>query len=315
MNQMNRLILLLLTITTHTLCASAQQVVFQNEGNWSAVSLQAIDSIRLAEPPVLDVYLKGRTVSLSADIASFDITIPDTLEIIFEENHVLVHNPRLEVIGVAADGADVTVTATDLHPFVCRVTGSSSDGRLVIDSDTTLTLVLDGLTLSSQKASAVSIPRKQKATVALAEGSVNTLSDAATYQTDSTDTSNGCLYARGSLTITGGGTLGVTGNSRHAISSGKNITVEDGHIIINGAVKDGIHCDKLRMEDGSINLSMNTDASKGIKCKEDFTMTGGCITGEAKGGVVIEDGETFLLLAAEEQRHLPDGGRRDCPAP
>ena len=240
----------------------------------------------------MDVFLKNRMVTLMADSTFWNRLVPDTLVISFHGDTVSIHNPRLDCIQTKVNGADVFVTASGHRPFVCLATGSSNNGRLVIDSDTTVTLVLDGLNLASQKASAISFPQKQKARIVLADGTVNSLSDAATYQTDSTDTSNGCLYAKGSLIFTGSGTLGVTGNSRHAISTGKNITLEDGHLIIYNTVKDGLHCDKLLMENGAIELHLATDATKGIKCKDVFTMTGGCIEGKATGNVVIQEGET-----------------------
>lgn len=86
-------------------------------------------------------------------------------------------------------------------------------------------------------------------------------------------------------------------------------------------MKDGLHCDKLLMEGGTIDLHLATDASKGIKCKESFTMTGGSITGEATGNIIVENGETtyctllksngtFTMQGGEMTlRHLGEGGR------
>ena len=321
MRRGNRWIIILLVITMHTLCASAQQVVFAHGNSWSATTVGAIDSIKIGHPPMLDIYFNDRVVSLPADSTFWNIAVPDTLSIYFHDDSVSICNPRLDCLQVDTDGADVTITATGRRPFVCMAKGNSNDGRIVIDNDTTFTLVFDGLSLASQKASAVSLPQKQEARIELVNETFNILSDAATYQMDSTDTSNGCLYSKGSLVITGGGTLGVIGNSRHAISSGKNITVEDGHLIIYNTVKDGIHSDKLQINGGTIDLLIGTDASKGIKCKDSFTMTAGHIVGEATGNVVIEDGETSYCSLLKSGgifqmdggditlKHQGDGGR------
>lgn len=310
MERLYRIVLVLLAMSMHTLWASAQRyVVFAHDNNWLATPVEAIDSITFSQPPMLDVFFGNRKVMVLADSAFLIQDVPDTLSICYQDESVTIYNPRLGHIQTDVNGANVAITATGHQPFVCKATGKSSNGRLVIDSDTTFTLVLAGLTLASQKASALSIPQKQKATIVLADGTFNTLSDAVTYQADSTDTSNGCLYTKGSLTITGGGTLGVTGNNRHAISSGKNITVEDGHLIIYNTVKDGLHCDKFQINGGTIDLHLATDASKGIKCKDDFTMTGGRIIGEATGNVVIEDGETsYCSLLKSGGAFKMDGG-------
>lgn len=275
------------------LSSSAQQhAVFIHGDNWSAARKDAIESIVVRQPPLIDVYMKGKKVSLLADSTYWNRTIADTLYVTYQEGRVSIRNPRLESIQIDVRGADVYVSATNDIPFVCKATGNSIDGRLIIDSDTTFTLVLAGLNLTSAKGSAICLPQKQKARIELAEGSENTLADAQNYQVDSTDTSNGCLFSRGSLVFTGTGALGVTGNSRHAVSSSKNIVIENGHLIIHNTQKDGIHCDRLKMEGGKVTLHLPTDATKGIKCKEAFAMSGGCIDGEATGNVIIEDGET-----------------------
>lgn len=292
MKRLNRLILLLFAMLMHVFNALAQQVVFAHDNNWSAAPIQTIDSIKILQPSMLDVFFKDRTLAVKTDSMFWNRSLPDTLYIYFFDDEVIIQNPRLDQILVASNCAEVKVIAPKCQPFVCVATGSSIDGRLIIDCDTTFTLVLAGLALSSQKASAISITQKHKAKIVLADGTFNTISDATVYQADSTDTSNGCLYAKGSLTFSGSGTLAVSGNNRHAISSGKNIIVEGGHIIISNTLKDGLHSDKLRIDDGTVELHLTTAASKGIKCKEDFTMTGGCIMGEAMGDVVIEDGET-----------------------
>lgn len=302
--------ILVLLLTIHTLCVSAQNsVVFMLSDGWSAIPCHLIDSIVVTQPPELDLFVNGRGISLRPDTILWNRTVPDTLEVLYEGNGVTVHNPRLDCISVEVNHADVTITSTGKCPLICMATGSSNDGRLVVSSDTTCTLVFSNLNLASQKASAISLPQKHKTKIVLSDGTTNILSDATTYLTDSTDASNGCLYAKGSLTFTGSGTLGITGNNRHAISSGKNISIVDGHLIIYNTMKDGLHCDKLRMDDGIVGLHLATDASKGIKCKEDFTMTGGRIMGDAKGNLVIKDGETsYCSLLKSDGTFLMEGG-------
>jgi hypothetical protein len=232
-------------------------------------------------------------VSVHTLSASFLYNVPDTIVIDYRDDEVRIFNPRIDYFQITADKANVTVTSTGGQPFVCRATGNSSDGRLVIDADTTLTLVLDNLNLASQQASAIYLRQKQQATIELPAGTISSLQDAPDYHpADTTESANGCLYVRGSLNVIGEGSLTVTGNNRHGIVSGKNIIVEDAHLIINNVVKNGIHCDKFTLFSGDIGLTLANDASKGIKAKENISILGGQIEGEATGGITIADDDT-----------------------
>lgn len=236
-------------------------------------------------------------------------TIVDTLCINYQEDKVNIANPCPGKIQISMSQADVTIVSTNKYPLVCIATGNCEDGRLVINSDTTVTLILADLHLSSQKASAISFPQKEKARVELRNGTTNTLSDATIYQYEKTDSSNACLYSRGSLTFAGEGTLEITGNYRHAIASSKNINVEDGHIIVNNVVKNGIHCDKFTMKKGLVDLFLQNNASKGIKTKEELNIIGGSINGDASGDITIENGDVSYcaILKSDSLLSISDG--------
>ena len=273
--------------------AAGWSVVFVKGSNRSAIPVSIVDSIKPTIYGCFDVFSKGHAISVPSDWVTATTDVSDTIVIDYHESGVSIFNPRLDLFHVVAERAAVSITSAAGRPFVCRATGSSGDGRLVVDADTTMTLVLDNLELSSRTASAICLRQKQKATIVMPEGTASTLMDAADYHpADSTETANGCLYARGSLVFTGEGSLAVTGNYRHGIASGKNITVEGGRLIINDAVKNGIHCDKFTLQGGGVSLTLSHDASKGIKAKEEINIKGGQIEGEATGGLTIEGGDT-----------------------
>lgn len=295
----------------HVLIASAQwNAVFVKGNHRSAIPVSMVDSIKPTASSSFVVFIKERIISVPSEWMTFSNHVSDTIVIDYHENEVSIFNPRLDLFTVTADKANVSITSKSGHPFVCRATGSSSDGRLVVDADTTITLVLDNLSLASQQASAIYLPQKQKAVVVLPAGTANALQDAADYHpADSTETANGCLYARGSLTFTGDGSLSVTGSYRHGIVSGKNVTVEDGHLIINNVAKNGIHCDKFTLQGGEVSLTLANDASKGIKTKEEINIKGGQIEGVATGGLIIDNGDTSYntLLKSDGTMNVSGG--------
>lgn len=286
---------LLLMLRLASTVMAQERIVFVHEQNHSAFPVCLIDSITVPEPYLFQIYTSGQNTPLvvPADSALFHIHLPDTLLLNYHEGGVNVCNPRLESIDVQRQGSNVTVRSHGAEPLVCMATGACRDGRLIIDADTTCTLQLSGLQLSSNMGSAIYLRQKQKAEIVLADGTVNMLNDAHKYTpSDTTDTSNACLYAKGSLNFSGAGTLNVYGNYRHAIASGKNISVEDCHINILTTQKDGIHCDKYKQKGGTVNLHLTQTATKGFKTKEEFELKGGRIEGEATADLKIADGET-----------------------
>ena len=231
-------------LLAHVLIASAQlNVTFVKGSQQSAMPVSMIDSIKPTVTGSFVVFTKERTITVPSEWATISSNMSDTIVIDYHDNEASVFNPRLDLFTVTADKANVSITSKSGHPFVCRATGSSSDGRLVVDADTTITLVLDNLSLASQQASAIYLPKKQKVVVELPVGTNNILQDATDYHpADSTETANGCLYARGPLAFTGEGSLGVTGNYRQGIVSGKNITVEGGRLIITESIVTSSPC-------------------------------------------------------------------------
>lgn len=279
----------------YSLVSAQESLVFYHQQSQSAYPISLIDSITLPRNNEFNIYSEGNTIPrvVPTDSLMFNVELPDTLMLTFHEDYVEVCNPHLEYIEVLTKRTTVNVRSYSKKAFVCLSKGVCSDGRVVIDADTACTLILSDLHLSSEIGSAICLKQKQKARIVLADGTTNTLKDAQKYNlSDSTDTSNGCIYAKGSLTFTGSGTLNISGNYRHAIVSSKNITIEDGKISIIDTRKDGIHCDKYKQIGGTVSLHLSQMATKGIKVKEEFEMKDGRIEGEALGDLKISDDDT-----------------------
>ena len=179
MGRLYQLFFILLAMMTHVLFASAQEYVkFVHGNNWSAAPIHKIDSIKINQPPMLNIFFKDRSVTIQSDSTFWNQIIPDTLTINYQGHFVSIHNPRLDSINTDVDGDDVTVKAIGHQPFTCMITGKSDDGRFIIDSDITFTLMIANLNLTSQKASAISLLQKQKRIV-LVDRTINILKDRA----------------------------------------------------------------------------------------------------------------------------------------
>ena len=286
---------------------SAQEyIISSNENTIEGVPISNIDSITHINAGKFNICLSDTV--LLADTLFFNHEISDTLLIVFDSEHVKVKNPNVRAFRIRADKTKVTINAHTKEPFVCRISGICPNGQLVMDADTTCTIILDNLQLTSHQSAAICLPQKQKVILELPEGTHSILKDAE-ERTDTSDVSIGCLYARGTIDFIGKGTLDVTGQYRHAIASGKNINIDGSHIAILDVMKNGIHCDKFTLKNGQIDLTLNQDVSKGIKTKKELNVKGGQINGEAYGNVEIKDGDVSYctLLKSDGTMDIYDG--------
>jgi hypothetical protein len=232
----------------------------------------------------------------------------DTIRVHYDESDVLIDgNYNKNRLQASVTGTTVFVKSSIKKSFVCWVEGECSDGRLTVDADTTCTLVLNNLQLTSSESAAISLPKKQKVNIELPKGSHNTLCDATSRKEN--DGANACLYSKGALTFTGKGTLSVSGKYGHGIASSKNVSIEGCRIVIVDVIKNGIHCDKFTLKKGQVDLHLQSDASKGIKAKEELVIKGGTIEGEATGGITNDNGDlSYCSLLKSDGTMIVSGG-------
>ncbi len=179
------------------------------------------------------------------------------------------------------------------------LTGTSDNCQIVIDTDDDVTLILNGVDYTSTSGPVIYGAQVGHLYIELAEGTVNTLTDSATYETDdegNETAGDGVIACEDDITITGEGTLNITANYKHAIASDDSLTVESGTINVTSAVKDGIHVnDLITIEGGTINITCDDE---GVESKADLVINGGTITVNAKddglnagNSIEINDGD------------------------
>ncbi len=153
------------------------------------------------------------------------------------------------------NGANVVInSSTTTTEYTYRVSGTSTDGSLTINGNYKLTLALTGVNLTNRHGgAAIDVECGKRVSVELASGTVNTLADAAT------GTQKAALYFKGHPEFKGSGTLNVTGNLKHAICAKEYIQFKSslGYVNILGAVADGIHCGKGKVENEHNYFEMN----------------------------------------------------------
>lgn len=192
-------------------------------------------------------------------------------------------------VKVNVSGAHVNITQSDdlASEITYTLSGSSSDGEFYMEGNHNATLVMNGLTLTNatpiSSGAAIHIQNGKRINIKLAEGTTNTLVDAASGSQE------GCLYVKGHAEFKQQGTLNVTGQVKHGIKTGCYISVNNATINVLSAVGDGINCNQyFLMESGTVSISDTGD--DGIRCDIDGTES----TGETTGHVDEDSGNIYI---------------------
>ena len=140
--------------------------------------------------------------------------------------------------GYEIDGTAISITEAGTYVL----SGACADGSVTVKKEVTgVTLVLDGLDLTSTTTSPITINKSAEATLLAAAGSENTVADSA----DANDESAAIkVKTGGTLTLGGTGSLTVDGNYKNGIKGAaqSSITVDELVLTID-AVDDGLSCD------------------------------------------------------------------------
>lgn len=171
--------------------------------------------------------------------------------------------------------------------------GDLSNGQILVSVPKTedVELILNNFTASCTTSAPLYIKSANKATIVLASGSVNSLSDASVYQFSSPteDKPNACIYSEDDLTIKGKGTLTVTGNYNNGIGCKNDLRIKDGNITVsapNNIVKGN---DSVEIGEATLTLSGGEDAIK--TSATDRT---------DKGYILILSGATVNITCADD---------------
>ena len=204
---------------------------------------------------------------------------------------------------VEGSGASVygdVITITNEGTYIAR--GSLSDGQIVISAGESdkVQLVLDGVAISCSDNPAIYVTQADKVFITLSEDSVNTLEDGSVYA-DMIDgkEAKAAIYSRSDLTLNGQGTLIVTGNYLHAISSQDDLVITGGTYVLT-AVGDGLHGkNSVKIYDGTITINAGDEGIQSDQTDDEengfISIDGGSITIASKGNGI--EAITVLRIA------------------
>ena len=208
------------------------------------------------------------------------------------------------IIQFADSGVDVVKgkavvsgnTVTISNSGVYELKGKSSDGRIIVDADKDdeVTLVLNGLELTSEIGSPLVCTKAKKLTLHLAEDSENSLSDTSNYSFAKGETEpDAAVYVKADMVINGAGSLYVNGNYADGIKckDGLKVCTEQGSMLRINSVADGLKGrDYVFLSCGGLEVISTAD---GIKTTNDEDSTLGYISVDS-GEITVTSGEDAI---------------------
>lgn len=174
--------------------------------------------------------------------------------------------------GYAIDGTALTIDGAGTY----ILTGTCGNGSVTVKKGTTgVTLVLNGLDLTSTDTAPITCNKSTEVTICAAPGSVNVLTDSAENNDesypDNTEAENAVIKCKdGSrVTLCGTGSLTVNAKGKNGIKSGAStaeegeasLTIRELALTIDAPVNDAVNAEQLlTIESGTLTISAGDDA-------------------------------------------------------
>lgn len=233
--------------------------------------------------------------------------VPDSLYIYYTSDGATYTVPTgwVPYINITVDGGNVSVENTNTEEeYAMVLSGSCSDGSFTYKGSYKATIVLNGLSLTSQTGAALNIQCGKRIALELADNTENTLADT------SSSSNSAALFCKGHMEISKGGSLTVTSNKKHAINCKEYILLKKtmGSLTVNGAVSDGIHVEQyFQMNGGTVSVSGVGSDGIQAELKGDNSEDDGKII--VKGGTlnVTVEGASSAALKSDSTLHITDG--------
>ena len=160
--------------------------------------------------------------------------------------------------GAVAENGKVTIRKAGTY----LLSGTLEEGQLLVDAEegAEIILVFDGFKISNSTDAPLLFESGSSITLVLKDGSENAVTDLRS----SAEENKAAIYTKSDLTISGNGTLDVTGTAEDAIHSKTNVTVQGGTINLK-AGDDAIHADEtLTILDGKVTVLESEEGLEGL---------------------------------------------------
>lgn len=238
---------------------------------------QAIDSITFGTETV-DPLTVGVNYDETAATAILPVELADSITIDIDGAYV-------SAISSSLGGDEVTYT----------LTGESQNGNFFQDGEYKCTVVLNGVSLTSQRGAAIDIQNGKRIDIEVVDGTTNTFVDCAGGE------QKACFFVNGHPEFKGSGTVNITGNTKHAYASDEYTRLKHSagtFNILSAAGGDGMHIKQyLQMEGGNIIVRNVADDGIQVEITNDET-------DEMNGQMIIQNGKMDIEVNSPDVKAL-----------
>lgn len=196
-------------------------------------------------------------------------------------------DPGVEGVTVTIEGNNVTTDHGSTEGICYVVTGTATDGSLIINGKTDFELNLTNASITSAAKTAIDLEGKGNAYLVLS--GTNKVADG------TTEDHKGAIFSKGKLLISGDGALEVYGNYKNGIHGKSNVVIDKGvNLYVKSTENNGIKAGAdMFINGGIINVEVSADGGKAINSDTNITINGGRTTVIATGDGTWEVDETL----------------------
>lgn len=297
----------LAAMSLFSLAWAAETMWIQRADNITmGLPLELADSVALSSDGKSVIFQANNAVSQTLSNSNIvKVTMGDAQNVVsvkYSGTDAAIVNPyAFEGVSVEKNGGDVIIRSTSSEELTYDLSGTTTSGSFKIYSDKKFILNLDNVSITNNDGAAINIQSGKKCTVNLV--GTSSLTDASSYATVSGEDQKGCFFSEGQLVFTGEGTLNVTANYKHGVCSDDYIDIQSGSVKILKAANDGIRANDyflmtggsltttsttgdgidadagyIKIDGGSINVSISVADTKAIKCDSIIEVNGGSVT-------------------------------------
>lgn len=219
--------------------------------------------------------------------------------------HVTIAGNIAHLVTPVVNGAHVALLqdASVAEEITYTLSGSSDNGSFYMAGNYKCTVELKGVSLHNPDSAAINIEDGKRIAIALKKDTDNRLSDGLRGSDDGSNGHKACLYVDGHPEFSGSGSLTVTGNVKHAISTDEYCQLKSsvGTITIVAAQSDGLHVGQYFQQDGgTLVINASGDGIDVSKKKDPSTENNGKVFLNAGSLTITTDGKACKGIKSDD---------------